>query len=252
MYVVPMDDFDASGASQQEFGGITPQHIAQRNLMLDDLDRVSGMSDARRGSVTGASATESDIASRATTSREMYQQQRYFSGVEAALAGVAWYLINDPEARLPLRDGGLYVSGAGGAPVQNVIDISINVRSMEPQIGPVKQRNAMLALQLAGSIGQGMVAMPWVNWLRLAARIGDAYNDPEFAEQFDAEAAMALGGGTGQLGQIAGWGGVGGGAGRPIRNPANPDTQTDAMPGLVAGSERAAEVKTGKPNDAAV
>lgn len=87
-----------------EFGFVRKELIDLRQLLSDQVDRLLGMSDADRGTVTGvATATENSIANVASDQITGFVARRYIECGEAFLYDVLWYLFHDETVALDLK-----------------------------------------------------------------------------------------------------------------------------------------------------
>lgn len=85
-----------------EVGGITEQQLAQFGLEREMLDQVSGLSEAQRGNITGATATENATAEAASNKRVEWLSQKFERSVKESLMSVAEYFWIDDEIVQPL------------------------------------------------------------------------------------------------------------------------------------------------------
>ena len=104
----------------------------------------------------------------------------------------AWYIINDdtevplgPKAKamdLPSRAKG---SEMGIDLTEMTLDVQ--AYSMERTSEALQQRRAVELMQIIGNVGQQVAAMPFINWERLMAIVGDALNVPDMGDILNAE-----------------------------------------------------------------
>lgn len=86
-----------------EVGGPHSELMLYINNERARLERVSGITDVQRGSVSGAgTATEVSIADSASNIRTEFVRKQFYRGVHEILRRVAWYMREDQRSRYPV------------------------------------------------------------------------------------------------------------------------------------------------------
>ncbi|MDE0914355.1 MAG: hypothetical protein OSB57_04165 [Planctomycetota bacterium] len=89
--------------TEMSLGGADSEQYAALNAARENYERMSGISDVRRGSLGGSgSATEVSIADNAATVRFDYLNKQFQGGVKDILRKAAWYFCEDDRSRYPL------------------------------------------------------------------------------------------------------------------------------------------------------
>lgn len=219
--------------AQFEVGGATEQHLVAAQDARNTLDRVSGMSDALRGDVSGdATATENAIAGQASATRTGFIVGKFLEMQVRIAMSVGYYFARDEDVRIdlppeaanvftgpngevfdqPFLQGGL---GEGEKPEDyEALDISIEVGSVSqtPQ-----QRTQERLLQLDMTMDRLILMAPHAAfldvefWLDQRAQLASM---PELRRLANTQlmqqvsgmmiaAAMQPAGGGGEAGQTA-------------------------------------------------
>lgn len=201
LFVVPVQGLKKDGVIQYEIGGASPQQLEDYAMLRERLDRNSGMTDAQRGNVTGqGTAREVMIAADAATARMDYTAQQHADGCTAMLEKVAWYLLNDESIEFPLdREAvealeemdmpGIKVFRGGSFKSLKFedLELSIDVFSMARVNEMMAQRRALEKTNLLAQLAPVMASTPWVNWQKAMQSLGNAMNDPTYADILDVE-----------------------------------------------------------------
>ena len=192
MFVVPAENMDRDRVVPLEIGGVTQQQMAYQNIMAARLDRLTGMSEVIRGSVSGeATATEVSTASASSSLRLGYIQRQFADQVNSLMYKAAWYIIND-DTEVPLGQQaasyGLPARAKGSEMGIDLAEMTLDVQaySMERTSEALQQRRAVELMQIVGNVGQQVAAMPFINWERLMAIVGDALNVPDMGDILNA------------------------------------------------------------------
>jgi len=199
--VVPFED---GKALVQEFvmGGQTDQQANWIATCRQRADRVLGMDEALRGSVSGSgTATEHSIASEAANTRIAFIKQSFTDAVISVLTRVAFYMYHDDSIKFPLdmdamkelglpQDTELVFQGGGheGADYSfEDLELEIEPYSMERASEGLAQKRAMeMHTMLLNSL-QLMQAFPDYPWKDHFGKIGNAMNAPDMVELVDAK-----------------------------------------------------------------
>jgi len=182
-----------------EIGGATAIQIQQLGLLMDRLNRVSGITEAQKGQTGDATATEASIADQASETRMAHCKRVFTDYVSELLRGVAWYLLHDDRVVIELGDefasmtgmmqpvyfGGPYTEDGGTTFDDLVLDIE--PYSMERTGEAMMQRNAMQAFQVVSATIPLMPTSPFVDWRKLFTDLGNATNNPSLARAFNWE-----------------------------------------------------------------
>jgi hypothetical protein len=194
-----------------EIGGVTDQQLRQVQYSQQQLERVSGMDEARRGNVTGdGTATEHAIADQAAENRSSFVTDQFAGAVQRVLLKAGWYIHNDgrvvfslsPEAASAVAgedvEGGTYrggppPAGSGEPDIPfEALDLSIVPMSMQRTSEPVHQRNVMQAFQVVMQIAPLIRQFPEAPWREWLDRIGDALNIPDMSAGYNFDLAQQL------------------------------------------------------------
>lgn len=193
MFVVPAENMDRDRVIPLEIGGVTEQQMAYQNIMAARIDRLTGMSEVIRGSVKGeATATEVSTASASSSLRLGYIQRQFAEAVNSLMYKAAWYIIND-DTEVPLgpkaKSMDLPSRAKGTEMGIDLTEMTLDVQaySMERTSEALQQRRAVELMQIIGNVGQQVAAMPFINWERLMAIVGDALNVPDMGDILNAE-----------------------------------------------------------------
>ncbi len=188
LFVVPAENLDRDRVVPMEIGGVTEQQMAYQNIMAARLDRLTGMSEVIRGSVTGdATATEISTASASSGLRLSYIQRQFAEAVNSLIYKAAWYVINDttelPMGREAVEEG-MPARMPGTELGVDLAEMTLDVQaySMERTSEALQQRRAVELMQIIGNVGQQATQMPFIDWERMMSVVGDALNMPDMAD----------------------------------------------------------------------
>ena len=188
LFVVPAENLDRDRVVPMEIGGVTEQQMAYQNIMAARLDRLTGMSEVIRGSVTGdATATEISTASASSGLRLSYIQRQFADAVNSLIYKAAWYVIND-STELPMGreavEEGMPARMPGTELGVDLSEMTLDVQaySMERTSEALQQRRAVELMQIIGNVGQQATQMPFIDWERMMTVVGDALNMPDMAD----------------------------------------------------------------------
>lgn len=102
---VTVESFDKAKVLEIELGGNTKEQYDYRALVVSNMDRGTGQTDAQRGNVTGvATATENQLAAMAGSARNAFLARRFRDAEAQKLRTVAWYLSEDDRTVMSLGD----------------------------------------------------------------------------------------------------------------------------------------------------
>jgi hypothetical protein len=195
--VVPFEDGKAL-VQEFELGGQTEQQAIWINTCRQRADRVLGMDEALRGSVTGAgTATEHSIASEAANTRMAFVRQMFADATVSLLRIVAYYMYHDDSIVFPLGEDAIKELGLppeaavifqGGGHGDKTgysfddLDLNIEPYSMERASEGLAQKRALEMHSILMNSLPTMAAFPDYPWREHFAKIGNAMNAPDMSE----------------------------------------------------------------------
>ena len=199
--VVPFED---GKALVQEFvmGGQTDQQANWIQTCRNRADRVLGMDEALRGSVSGSgTATEHSIASEAASTRIAFIKQNFTTATVRLLNSVAFYLYHDDDIVFPigvdaarelgLGDQDVLMFQGGGHEGSDYsfedLELEIEPYSMERASEGLAQKRALEMHSMILNSLQLMQVFPDYPWKDHFNKIGNAMNAPDMAELVDQE-----------------------------------------------------------------
>lgn len=191
-----------------ELGGVTDAALQGLQIERERRDRISGLSDAMRGNVSGdATATENSIASEASGTRMAFIRAQAYEATAQLLRGVAWYLYYDERVVFPIdpmyaQTPGQAVPGqepwyVGGDPMPGSgstfedLDLEIEPYSMERTSEQLQQKRLMELTNIIGQILPSAIQAP-VNLRELFNMLGNFANVPELSKVINIPAAEML------------------------------------------------------------
>ena len=195
--VVPFEDGKAL-VQEFELGGQTEQQAIWINTCRQRADRVLGMDEALRGSVSGSgTATEHTIASEAANTRMAFIRQVFADSTVKLLSLVAYYMYHDDEIVFPLGEDAIkemgmpeevaiIFQGGGHDPDDGYtfddLELDIEPYSMERASEGLAQKRALEMHQILINSLPTMAAFPDYPWREHFAKIGNAMNAPDMSE----------------------------------------------------------------------
>lgn len=212
--VVPVNTEELNNNLKEvELGGVTPSALNALQIERERRDRISGMSDAMRGNVSGSgTATENAIAAESSTARMAFIKQQFTDGVTEVLRKVAWYMYHDDRIVFPVGEEMAATLGVtseqiyeergepwyqGGVPEDMTgysfrdLDLDIEPYSME-RVSEMQMQNRMMQLvQIVTQIIPQAISAP-VDIQALLNVIGNMTNTPDLARVVDVRAAKQL------------------------------------------------------------
>ena len=206
LWVIPVKNLTKESFFQQvEIGGASPTQIQQVIMRRDRVDRILGMSEAKRGAAQGGiTATAEQIASSASDIRIDFVKQQLTDALIGVLRTVAWYLYHDNRVAFPLGDPddleyqeGLSPWFEGGTDEEDGasfddLELDIEPYSMERSNEGLNQQRAIQAFELLQNVSQVALTAPFIGWKAVLKKFGDQMNMPDLAEVFDGEMAAAM------------------------------------------------------------
>lgn len=261
--VADLDNLDRN-FKEIELGGPTAeQRMTVMNLQMD-ADNALGMSDARRGEVTGTgTATENQIAAASSSQRVSWQKKKYRRGPSDAARTVAWYMwygnVISPLSRegadaagLP-QGGDLYgdiaaqeagiepgINGLAAEISFDDLDLSIDIMSTERTDEGIAQARA---IQIAGMFAEMVPVImqaPMANWTGVFDMAGEAINRPKLGEFLGVDKLQQVGMGmmTTQLAMGLSGGAPGAPGQQSAAAPPQAPVQPNAKPVVRKGSPK--------------
>ena len=197
--VVPFEDGKAL-VQEFEFGGVTDQQANWIATCRNRADRVLGMDEALRGSVSGTgTATEHSIASEAANTRIAFIKQNFTNYTVKLLTSVAFYMYHDDDIVFPIgldamrelgvdEDDLLMFQGGGheGSDYSfEDLELEIEPYSMERASEGLAQKRALEMHSMILNSLQLMQVFPDYPWKDHFNKIGNAMNAPDMAELVD-------------------------------------------------------------------
>jgi len=191
-----------------ELGGVTEAALQGLQIERERRDRISGLSDAMRGNVSGdATATENSIASEASGTRMAFIRAQAYEATAQLLRGVAWYLYYDERVVFPIdpmvaQFPGQMLPGqepwyVGGDPVQGSgasfedLDLEIEPYSMERTSEQLQQKRLIELTNIVGQVMPAAMQGPY-KIRELLNLIGNFANVPELSEIVNIPAAEMM------------------------------------------------------------
>lgn len=190
--------------------GLTPQHMAQLEMLRTLLERQSGISEAMQGTTSGATATEASIASMSVGKRMGYMTEKFINGVVKPMAKKeAWYCAMDPRSRTELGElaEGLFFDPNTGQPIEMPVLVGGTehldlLESHDIEIQPISMRytTEMLEAERAASWEAFLLStapmipqIPYIDWALVYSRKAEQLGDPSLARTIDVPKAMLMG-----------------------------------------------------------
>ena len=227
--VLPVTGFDKNKVVQVELGGITDQNLTYLQVARERLERVSGLSEAQRGAVTGkGTATELALANEAADAAVDFIKTQWTRYIVSELSAVLWYgymdtsvrqsispalavemgipvepgqtlMFQGGEAAIPQFDEMGQVIGEDRVPYREVLPfdqlaLEIEPMSMERSSEGMAQQKAMGAFQLVTQLSTILPQIAlYTNIDQLLETLGEGFNLPFLSDVFDADAARQVG-----------------------------------------------------------
>lgn len=197
--------------AQVDVGGLDQQDLAYNELTRTGWQRISGLSDAAKGEVTGVgTATENQIAAASGNKRAAYTVMKFNKLREQYFRTLAWYFFHDEffVQEIP-KSGGLTVAAEGdlgpqpryrggvdeerGERPEDFETLNIKVRVGSGRFTS-DQENQAKQQALSGLImdSQALVQMPWVDVDRFVELRAELHQMPELLDVIDAQRLSQL------------------------------------------------------------
>lgn len=174
---------------QLEQGGVSPQRYDYLKMLRERYDRNSGVSETRRGNVTGNElATAITAANSASSQRDSYLKKKFAQSASQVLKTAAWYFHQSPNVVRPLsaaagkRLGMNYPVFHGGPQPgqekQTFTDLGLRIEpySMErPNEGQLQQITLQLVNWLTG-MAPNMPQLLWIDFKEMLDIVAKIFN----------------------------------------------------------------------------
>jgi hypothetical protein len=185
-YVFNINDPNVRAAvNSMEMAGITQNHLEAKMDARNTLDRISGITDAMRGNVTGdATATENAMAGQAASKRVLHITSKFKSFTSECFKNVAYFIdrdedvvldlgpeadgkIQDPQTGQPMQ-GPIKVKGGlrkGQSPDEfELLNCRVEIGSMERNLEMDVDRKQNIIEQTIQFLAMSAAQAPFVDW----------------------------------------------------------------------------------------
>mgnify|MGYP000913249793 CR=1 FL=1 len=165
--------------AQVDIGGPQKTNIDYIQFLRERLDRITGITDAVQGNITGATAEEIHTAQANRNVRIRHAQSRFRASVVEALRIVLFHLWHNPLVRFPVSvtdpdTGEVQIGEFQGGPgpdgdplTYEALHVEIEPYTLEAvDQATLQMRMEKAVMSVAGS-AQNMVMQPWVKWKAL-------------------------------------------------------------------------------------
>lgn len=194
-----------------EMGGLTPQHLTMLQLLKNNLEQSSGLTEAAQGQATGAStATEASIAQMSSNKRMGYMAEKFISSVVKPIGQKeAWYLAMHPMSRIALGPDaeGVFLDEQTGEPIEYPMMVGGSqqadlLEDMDIEVEPISMRSTSEILeaeisaqqdQWLGTFAPLIPQLPWVEWDLVIAKKAEQWRDPTWARVINLNKAQIFG-----------------------------------------------------------
>jgi len=194
-----------------EKGGLTPQHLTMLQVLSQNLEQASGLTEAAMGQATGAStATEASIAQMSSGKRMGFMAEKFTTSVVKPIAAKeAWILAMHPKASIALgpEAEGVFLDPTTGEPIEYpVLEGGLKyadlLEDMDMEIEPTSMRftSELLESEISaqqdawiGTFGPMIPQMPWIEWAQVLAKKAEQWRDPSWAKVVNVNKAMVFG-----------------------------------------------------------
>lgn len=191
-----------------EVGGVTPEMLGTEERARTILERVSGMTEAARGQVSGDStATEAALMDANSNVRTDFVKLRFHAWAARILRHIAWRMFWNDDIQFTLSQawnlavgvppdvqawfvGGDHRAESGMA--FEDLELDIEPMSMQRVTEGQQQRNAMQMLGLVAQLAEVIPITPWIEWPRLLDILGEMLNFPMLGDLVNAQMAAEM------------------------------------------------------------
>lgn len=204
--IVAMKNFDPNGFAEVELTGPSPHMTAYVEQMKGELDQTSGLTQSRRGQVTGATATEIAEASQGQDARMRYMQQRFRRATIQVLKSLAWYMYHAESVVYPVpqqrademlgqfqqeeenEKDGLFLGGVQPGQEDfsfDDLELEIEPYSMEIVDQATLQRTMQQVFATLTAALPLMLQFPFANWPQILDDYFESVNIPDGRKYID-------------------------------------------------------------------
>ena len=194
-----------------EVGGLTQQHLTMLQLLKNNLEQSSGLTEAAQGQATGAStATEASIAQMSSNKRMGYMAEKFISSVVNPIARKeAWYLTMHPLSRIALGPDseGVFLDEQTGEPIEYPMLIRgsqsadlLEDMDIETEAISMRSTSELLEAEISAQQDQWIATfapmipqLPWVEWDVVIAKKAEQWRDPTWARVINLNKAEIFG-----------------------------------------------------------
>lgn len=168
-----------------ELGGATEAMYRQVDALRSRVDRNSGLNQPNQGSATNATATEVGVMQEALDARIAFQKQQFVAQTAATMEKVAYLMFMSHEYVENVSPDQMFIGGLHDNQQEGDFyshAFNIEPMSMERTSGPLLQKRAIDAVNLALTAAPVVTQLPQFNWQALFKNLGDALNNPALAD----------------------------------------------------------------------
>lgn len=204
--IVSMNNFDPNAFAEVELTGPSPHMTAYVEQMKGELDQTSGLTQSRRGQVTGATATEIAEASQGQDARLRFMQQRFRRSVIQVLKSIAWFMYHAESVVFPVprqrademlgqfqqeeenEQDGLFLGGVQAGQEDfsfDDLELEIEPYSMEIVDQATLQRRMQEVFQVLTAALPLMLQFPFANWPQILDDYFESVNIPDGRKYID-------------------------------------------------------------------
>lgn len=190
----------AEKIGEMEIGGVTQQMLQQRQLEIDGLDRIGGLSASRRGNPRGeVSATAEAIADAGIRTRTAGVQSRFRKGVARAFRTAAYFMFMGDDMLFTLGEEGEkhgieeFRGGRTGRSAFSFNDLSLTIDpySMEHTDQALIQKRLIDAFTLLRDSAPIIAQSPFIRWKEPISRLFEVMNINDAGDWLD-EDSLAM------------------------------------------------------------
>ena len=208
--VIPFDDEGHPLVQEYVLGGMTAEQIEWIQHTRDRTDRILGIDDALRGTVTGqGTATEHQIANESATARLAFIKANFTDAVVQIQKTAAYYMYHSDEVIFPLDDAAAqsemfgdvkepWFIGGDEDPESGYsfddLELEIEPYSMERANEGLNQKRALETHELLLNALPLMAQFPSYPWKAHFDKIGSAMNMPDLGALFPEEMLQQMAG----------------------------------------------------------
>jgi hypothetical protein len=242
--VIGIPGLQAGAVQQLEFGGAQPANLDYVDRLRERLDRISGLTETKRGRISGATAFEVNKAEEGTDARAAFQKRMFMRSVVDTLERCMWFMHESKSVYGPVsvvnpqsgrKEAFIFRGGPQPGfphPPFRSLQAKIEPYTMEYVDEMVLQRRVLQALDITtNSIAPAVTQFPFLKAKPLADDLFEALNIREGGSRYiDFDILNAyLQAAQQQLGAMAGAEGGGGEGAGPVPPGFDPIAEEAAM-----------------------